>query len=137
MTVDSRDPSEKPLLLGVINDVSISQTRWSAEREFAIDHLMEDLIQGADRGFIVAVDDKVMLRAEMKRGNSGLRYAFLPTEGLDALHYLSEGIHHVGCRARSSVRLLPRVPDVGGIGSRRLCSLFCRCRRALRPRSRS
>jgi Ca-activated chloride channel family protein len=71
----------RPLLLGVVNDVSASQGSRTTERERDVERLMEQLLHGTDRAFVVGADDKVMLRSEVRRGAVGLLHVFLPPRG--------------------------------------------------------
>lgn len=73
--------TDRPLLLGVVNDISRSQATRTVAKERDIERLLEQVIHGADRAFVVSVNDRVLLRSDVSRGKSGLRYAFLPIEG--------------------------------------------------------
>ena len=70
-----------PLLLGVIEDVSQSQQNRIAENDRAAGQILLQVIHKQDRGFLVAVNDNVILKAEVTEGPYGLRNRFLPTGG--------------------------------------------------------
>jgi Ca-activated chloride channel homolog len=70
-----------PLLLGVIEDVSQSQQNRIHENDRAAGQLLLRVIHKQDRGFLVAVNDNVILKAEVSEGPYGLRNKFLPTGG--------------------------------------------------------
>ena len=71
--------SDLPLVLGVINDVSDSQQNHVSEKDRAVAQLLERVIHGQDRGFVVAVNDNVVLKSEVSAGPYGLRYRILAT----------------------------------------------------------
>lgn len=73
--------TDRPLLLGVVNDISRSQATRTVAKERDIERLLEQVIHGADRAFVVSVNDRVLLKSDVSRGRFGLRYAFLPIEG--------------------------------------------------------
>jgi VWFA-related protein len=72
---------ELPLELGIILDVSDSQHAHTAERQIAVTHFLERMIGPNDRGFVVEVNEDVLLKQEVTRGPYGLRYKFLPRRG--------------------------------------------------------
>jgi VWFA-related protein len=72
---------ELPLELGIILDVSDSQHAHTAERRSAVTHFLERMINLKDRGFVVEVNEDVLLKQEVTRGPYGLRYKFLPRRG--------------------------------------------------------
>jgi VWFA-related protein len=73
--------ADLPLLLGVINDVSESQRNRISEKDHAVTQLLERVIHGQDRAFVVAVNANVVLRSEVGEGPYGLRYGFLAPGG--------------------------------------------------------
>jgi VWFA-related protein len=74
-----------PLLLGVINDVSDSQRNRISEKDRAVTQLLERIIHGRDRAFVVAVNDNVVLKSEVSAGPYGLRYRILAAPGGEPL----------------------------------------------------
>jgi VWFA-related protein len=74
-----------PLLLGVINDVSDSQRNRISEKDRAVTHLLERIIHGQDRAFVVAVNENITLKSEVSAGPYGLRYRLLATPGGEPL----------------------------------------------------
>ncbi|HVW08959.1 MAG TPA: VWA domain-containing protein [Bryobacteraceae bacterium] len=74
------DP-DRPLLLGVVNDISLSQAARTGERDREIQELLEQLIHANDRAFVVSVNERVLLQSEVMRGEFGLRNVFLPVQG--------------------------------------------------------
>jgi VWFA-related protein len=72
---------ELPLDLGIILDVSDSQHAGTAQRQNAVTHFLEHMIGPKDRGFVVEVNEDVLLKQEVTRGPYGLRYKFLPRRG--------------------------------------------------------
>lgn len=73
--------SELPLEVGLIADISESQHGFWGEHEHTVDRFLASLIHTGDRGFVVSVNEKVMLRTEVKGGGHGLLYGFLPVRG--------------------------------------------------------
>lgn len=71
--------ADLPLVLGVINDVSDSQQNHVSEKDRAVGQLLERIIHGRDRGFVVAVNENVVLKSEVSAGPYGLRYRILAT----------------------------------------------------------
>ncbi len=88
--------SDRPLLLGIVNDVSLSQSARTAEGEHEIDRLLEQLIHGTDRAFVVSVNENVLLKSEVTRGEFGLRNAFLPLQGAPFGTQCGEGVGNDG-----------------------------------------
>jgi VWFA-related protein len=72
---------ELPLELGIILDVSDSQHAHTTERRTAVTHFLERMIGPKDRGFVVEVNEDVLLKQEVTHGPYGLRYKFLPPRG--------------------------------------------------------
>jgi VWFA-related protein len=66
-----------PLLLGVINDVSDSQRDHVLEKDRAVTQLLQRVVHGKDRAFVVAVDENIILKSEVSAGPYGLRYRLL------------------------------------------------------------
>jgi VWFA-related protein len=77
--------ADLPLLLGVINDVSDSQRNYISEKDRAVAQLLERVVHGQDRAFVVAVNDNVVLKSEVSTGPYGLRYRILATPGGEPL----------------------------------------------------
>ncbi len=73
--------AELPLLLGVINDVSESQRNRASENERAATQLLERVVHGQDRAFLVTVNENVMLKSEVTEGPYWLRYKVLARGG--------------------------------------------------------
>lgn len=73
--------ADLPLLLGVINDVSNSQRNRVSEKERVVTQLLQRVIHGKDRGFVVHVDENITLKSEVSAGPYGLRYRLLPPGG--------------------------------------------------------
>jgi VWFA-related protein len=76
---------DRPLLLGVINDVSDSQRNRISEKDRAVAQLLERVIHGQDRAFVVAVNENIILKSEVSAGPYGLRYRLLATPGGEPL----------------------------------------------------
>jgi VWFA-related protein len=76
---------DTPLLLGVINDVSDSQRNRISEKDRAVTRLLERVIRGEDRAFVVAVNEIITLKSEVSAGPYGLRYRLLATPGGEPL----------------------------------------------------
>lgn len=74
-----------PLLLRVMNDVSDSQRNRISEKDRAVTHLLERVIHGQDRAFVVAVNEIITLKSEVSAGPYGLRYRLLATPGGEPL----------------------------------------------------
>jgi VWFA-related protein len=74
-----------PLLLGVINDVSDGQRNRIPEKDRVVTHLLERVIHGQDRAFVVAVNENITLKSEVSAGPYGLRYRMLATPGGEPL----------------------------------------------------
>ena len=74
-----------PLLLGVINDVSDSQRNRISEKDRVVTQLLERVIHGKDRAFVVAVNENIILKSEVSAGPYGLRYRLLATPGGEPL----------------------------------------------------
>jgi VWFA-related protein len=70
-----------PLLLGVIIDVSESQSKSVTEKEAAVDQFLERIVRAQDRAFVVAVNENVILKSEVTGGPYGLRHIVLPSRG--------------------------------------------------------
>ncbi len=77
--------ADLPLLLGVINDISDSQREHVSEKDRAVTQLLERVIHGPDRAFVVAVNDSVILKSEVSAGPYGLRYRILAAPGGEPL----------------------------------------------------
>ncbi len=77
--------ADLPLLLGVINDVSDSQRNRIPEKNRAVTQLLERVIHGQDRAFVVAVNENIILKSEVSAGPYGLRYRLLATPGGEPL----------------------------------------------------
>jgi Ca-activated chloride channel family protein len=73
--------ADLPLLLGVINDVSDSQRIRVSEKNRQINQSLERIVQGQDRAFVVAVNDRVILTSEVSAGTYGLRFRVLAPGG--------------------------------------------------------
>jgi len=74
-----------PLLLGVINDVSDSQRNRISEKDRAVTQLLERVVHGQDRAFVVAVNENIILKSEVSAGPYGLRYGLLAAPGGEPL----------------------------------------------------
>jgi len=74
-----------PLLLGVINDVSDSQRNHISDKNRAVTQLLERVIHGQNRAFVVAVNENIILKSEVRAGPYGLRYRLLATPGGEPL----------------------------------------------------
>lgn len=77
--------ADLPLLLGVINDVSDSQRNYISEKDRAVTHLLERVIHGQDRAFVVAVNENITLKSEVSAGPYGLRYRMPAAPGGEPL----------------------------------------------------
>jgi VWFA-related protein len=77
--------ADLPLLLGVINDVSDSQRNHVSEKERVVTQLLQRVIHGKDRAFVVAVNENITLKSEVSAGPYGLRYKLLATPGGEPL----------------------------------------------------
>jgi VWFA-related protein len=77
--------ADLPLLLGVINDVGDSQRTHISEKDRAVTQLLEQVIHGQDRAFVVAVNENIILKSEVSAGPYGLRYRLLAKPGGELL----------------------------------------------------
>jgi len=77
--------SQLPLLVGAIVDVSVSQRDLKPEHENAVTHFLERMLGPGDRGFVVAVNENVVLKSEVIGGASGLRFKVLSRPGGEPL----------------------------------------------------
>lgn len=89
--------TDLPLLLGVINDVSDSQRNRVSEKERVVTQLLQRIIHGKDRAFVVAVDQSIVLKSEVTAGPYGLRYRLLDTPGGEPLTVSCGGRIHPVC----------------------------------------
>ncbi len=74
-----------PLLLGVINDVSDSQRDRASEKDRVVTQLLQRVVHGHNRAFVVAVNDNVILKSDVSDGPYGLSYRLLATPGGEPL----------------------------------------------------
>jgi VWFA-related protein len=70
-----------PLFLGVIEDVSQSQQNRISQNDLAAAQLLQKVVHKQNRAFLVAVNDNVILKAEVSEGPNGLRSKFPPPGG--------------------------------------------------------
>ena len=70
-----------PLLLGIIEDVSQSQQNRISQNDLAATQLLQQVVHKQNKAFLVAVNDNVILKAEVTEGPYGLRNKYLPPGG--------------------------------------------------------
>jgi VWFA-related protein len=89
--------ADLPLLLGVINDVSESQRNRISEKDRVVKQLLQRVIHGRDRAFVVAVNESIILKSEVTAGPYGLRDKLLATPGGEPLTVSCGDLKHSAC----------------------------------------
>jgi VWFA-related protein len=89
--------ADLPLLLGLINDISESQRNRISEKDRVVTQLLERVIHGQDRAFVVAVNENIILKSEVSAGPYGLRYRLLAAPGGEPLTVSCGALNHPVC----------------------------------------